>query len=411
MSVEFFIAKRIHFDTKGNKQVSRPAIRIAVMGIALGLAVMIMAVAIVIGFKNEIRDKVVGFGSHIQISNFDSNFSYETQPIVVTDSLLRIVSSTPGVRHAERYSTKPGIIKTDTDFLGIVIKGIDKEYDFSFFRKNMIEGDIIAFSDTTLSNNILISKSIANKLHLKTGDSFLTYFVQENVRVRKFTVAGIYQTNFSEYDDLFVLADLRHVQKLNNWSDDQVSGIEVLVDDYDRVDQIAENLYFNIHESGEGNYFVRTIKDLNPQIFNWLGLLDMNVWIILCLMLAVAGFTMISGLLILILERTNMIGILKALGASDLSIRKIFLYVSSFLVLRGMLIGNILALVICFVQYFFGIFKLDPEIYYIDTVPINLNIGYIILINIGTLTASMLMLIFPSYLIAKIDPARSIRFE
>ncbi len=411
MGVEFFIAKRIHFDKKGNKQISRPAVRIAVAGIALGLAVMILAVSIVIGFKREVRAKVVGFGSHIQVSNFDDNFSYETQPITVSDSLLKAISSNPDILHAERYSTKPGIIKTNTDFLGIVIKGVDKDYDFSFFQKNMLEGNVLSFNDTVASNNVLISKSIADKLHLKLGDSFLTYFVQENVRVRKFVISGIYQTNFSEYDDLFVLADNRHIQSLNNWTDNQVSGIEVLVKDFDNVDQIAEDLYFELQTEAVGVYYVRTIRDLNPQIFNWLGLLDMNVWIILCLMLAVSGFTMISGLLILILERANMIGILKALGATDYSIRKIFLYVSSFLVIRGMIIGNIIALLLCFIQSYFHLFKLDPQVYYIDTIPIHLNIWYIILINIGTLLASMLMLVLPSYLIAKINPAKSIRFE
>ncbi|MCL1943042.1 MAG: ABC transporter permease [Candidatus Azobacteroides sp.] len=408
--VEFFIAKRIHFDKKGTKQVSRSAVRIAIAGIALGLAVMILTVAILFGYKREIRAKVVGFGSHIQISNFDNNFSYETLPIVVSDSLLNAVASTPGVYHAECFSTKPGIIKTDTDFLGIVVKGVDKNYDFTFFKKNMIEGDVLAFGDS-LTNQVLISGSIADKLHLKTGDSFLTYFVQKDVRMRKFTVSGIYRTNYSEYDNMFVLTDIRHIRKLNNWSDDQVGGIEVLVNNFDRVDEIAENLYFEMQAGAAGTYFVRTIKDLNPQVFNWLGLLDMNVWIIICLMLAVTGFTGISGLLILILERTNMIGILKALGATHYSIRKVFLFVSSFLVTRGMIIGNVVALLICFIQQYFHIFKLNPEIYYIDTVPVSLNIFYIVLLNIGTLLASMLLLILPSFIIAKINPARSIRFE
>ena len=409
--VEFFIAKRIHFDKRGNKQVSRPAIRIAIAGIALGLAVMILAVSIVIGFKTEIRTKVIGFGSHIQISNFDDNFSYETQPITVSDTMMNIISSTPEIAHAERFSTKPGIIKTDSDFLGIVVKGVDKDYDFTFFKKNMKEGDILMFNDSAEINNVLISNNIANKLHLKTGDSFLTYFIRDNVRVRKFTVSGIYQTNFSEYDDLFIIADIKHIQRLNNWSENQVGGIEILVNDYENVDEIAENLYFELNTNEQGTFFVQTIKDLNPQIFNWLGLLDMNVWIILCLMFAVAGFTMISGLLILILERTNMIGILKAMGANDFSIRKIFLYVSSFLILRGMIIGNIIALIFCFIQYYFHVFKLDPESYYVDTVPIYLNPTYIILLNIGTFIVSMLMLILPSYLTAKINPAQTIRYE
>ncbi|MCD7971381.1 MAG: ABC transporter permease [Candidatus Azobacteroides sp.] len=410
MNVEFFIAKRIHSDKKGGKQISRPGIRIAVAGIALGLAVMILAVAIVIGFKQEIRGKVIGFGSHIRISSFESNYSYETQPIVVTDELINEIMKNPEVVRAERFATKPGIIKTDTDFLGVILKGIDKDYDLSFFEKNLIEGKMLTIPDT-LTNDVLISENIANKLHLSLGDGFLTYFVQENVRMRKFNIVGIYQTNFTEYDEIFLLADMRHIQRLNNWDSLQVSGIEILVKDYNRVDEIAEDIFYDLNDEQAGSFYVETIRDLNPQIFNWLDLLDMNVWIILGLMLAVSGFTMISGLLILILERTNMIGILKALGAKDFSIRKVFLYLSSFLVLRGMLYGNIIALVICFIQYYFHVFTLDLTIYYIDTVPIHLNVLYIILLNIMTLLISMLILILPSYLIARINPARSIRFE
>ena len=409
MNVEFFIAKRIHFDKKGAKQVSRPAIRIAMAGIALGLAVMILAVAIVIGFKSEIRGKVIGFGSHIRVTTFETNYSYEMSPIVA-DSLMPRLSKNPNVKKAERFSTKPGIIKTDTDFLGVVLKGIDKDYDQSFFEKNLIEGAILSIPDST-TNNILISKTIADKLHLKFGDSFLTYFVQENVRMRKFTITGVYETNFTEYDELFILADYRHIQRLNGWAENEVSGVEVLVYDYDRVEEIAEELFYAINEEQMGQYYVQTIKDLNPQIFSWLDLLDMNIWIILSLMLAVSGFTMISGLLILILERTNMIGILKALGANDFSIRKIFLYLSSFLVLRGMFFGNLIGLAICFIQYYFKPFKLDSSIYYIDTVPVDVSLLSIILLNVLTLTVSMLILILPSYMIAKINPAKSIRFE
>lgn len=409
MNVEFFIAKRIHFDKKGTKQVSRPGIRIAMAGIALGLAVMILAVAIVVGFKKEIRGKVIGFGSHIQISSFETNYSYERQPIVA-DSLLIILSNNPDIKKAERFSTKPGIIKTATDFLGVVLKGIGDDYDQSFFEKNMAEGEILSIPDST-TNNVLISKSIADKLHLKLGDSFLMYFVQDKVRLRKFTITGIYQTNLTEYDELFILADFRHIQRLNGWAENEVSGIEIQVNDYDNVDQIAEDIFFDINSDRMGQYYVQTIKNLNPQIFNWLDLLDMNVWIILALMLAVSGFTMISGLLILILERTNMIGILKALGAKDFSIQKIFLYLASFLVLRGMFFGNLIGLAICFVQYYFKPIKLDSSIYYINAVPIDISVLSIILLNVLTLAVSMLILILPSYMIARISPAKSIQFE
>lgn len=410
MNIEFFIARRIHFDKKKGKQVSRPGIKIAMAGIALGLAIMILAVAIVIGFKNEIRGKVIGFGSHIQISSLETNYSYETLPLEITDSLLQQIAEHPAVTKAERFATKPGIIKTDDDFLGVVLKGVDADYDFSFFEKHLLEGEMLHIPDS-ITNQVVISKIIADKLHFKTGDSFLIYFVQDNVRMRKFTISGIYQTNFTEYDEIIILTDLRHIQKLNDWGSNDVSGVEILVDNYDNVDDIADELFYKVHTNETGKYYFQTIKMLNPQIFNWLDLLDMNVWVILCLMLAVSGFTMISGLLILILEHTNMIGILKALGAKNGFIRRVFLYVASFLVIRGMIWGNIIALSICFIQYQFDVIKLDSSIYYIDTVPICLNILHILALNILTFCVSILILIVPSYLIARISPAKSIRFE
>ena len=413
MNLELFIAKRIHF-RQGRKNVSRPAVRIATIGIALGLAVMIIAVAVVIGFKREIRNKTIGFGGHIQITNFDNNNTFETNPIRVDKTLMTKISAIDGVKHVQRFSTKPGIIKTDTEFQGIVLKGIDSGFDWKFFKSNLVEGKIFQTSNTTATNEIVISKYLANLLGLKLGDSFFTYFIQNQVRARKFKIVGIYSTNFIEYDKLFILTDMRHVQALNGWDTDSFSGLEVLITDFNRIDEIGDAVYSataNKFTKDGKAYATQTIKQINPQIFSWLDLLDMNVWVILILMLSVAGFNMISGLLILILERTNMIGILKSIGATDWSVRKIFLYHSLFLIGKGMLWGNVIGLSLCAIQYFTGIIPLDPEAYYVATVPVSFNWLYIFLLNAGTLLASILFMIGPSYLITKISPANIIRYE
>ncbi len=414
MSLSLFIARRLYRDTDGGKQVSRPAVLIAMVGIAIGLAVMIITVAVVVGFKGEVRNKVTGFGSHIQISNFDAVRSFETHPIVVNDSMMAALSAYPDVKHVQRYSTKPGMIKTDDAFQGMVLKGVGPEFDASFFRSNLVEGEIPAFSDSVATNQVVISKALSDKLKLKLGDKIYTYYIQDNVRVRPLTIKGIYQTNFSEYDNLFLLTDLYTVNRLNNWKPEQVSGAELQVNDYDRLEsityEVAESTDNRADKYG-GVYFVQNIEQLNPQIFEWLGLLDLNVWVILILMVGVAGFTMISGLLIIIIERTNMIGILKALGANNFTIRKVFLWFSVFLIGKGMIWGNAIGLLFCVLQSHFHIFKLDPESYYVDSVPVSFNIGLFLLINIGTLLASVFMLLGPSYLITKINPASSMRYE
>lgn len=414
MSLSLFIAKRIYRDHDGGKRVSRPAVLIAIIGIAIGLAVMIVSVAVVIGFKSEVRGKVIGFGSHIQVTNLDAATSYETHPVEVGDSMMKALTTFPEIKHVERYSTKPGMIKTADAFQGMVLKGVGAEFDATFFKKHLIEGEFPTFSDSTSSNQVVISRSLASKLRLKLGDRIYTYYVQQEVRVRRLTIVGIYETNFSEYDNLFLITDLHMVNRLNGWEKDQVSGVELQVNDYDRLEQITNQLgevTDNRIDRYGSVYYVRNILQMNPQIFAWLDLLDMNVWVILFLMVGVAGFTMISGLLIIILERTNMIGILKALGAGNYTIRKTFLWFSVFLIGKGMIWGNAIGLAFCFVQSYFGLFKLDPQTYYIDTVPISFNVLLWLLINIGTLLVSVLMLIGPSFLITRINPATSMRYE
>ena len=415
MNWKLFVAHRIYRSNEGGREVSKPAVRIAMWGIAVGLAVMIVAVAVVIGFKHEVRDKVVGIGSDITVTNFDAQKSYETVPVSASDSLLDVLRSTEGVKHVQRYSTKPGMIMTDDNFLGMVLKGVSQEYDWTFLSKHLQEGEIPAFSDTASTNRTLISRTIANKLHLKTGDKLYTYYIDgEKVRARRLEVSGIYQTNFSVYDDLFLLTDLYTVNRLNSWKPDQVSGIEVEVEDYGLLQPIKEKIRGKVDMQKDrygSTYYVTTVEESNPQIFAWLDLLDMNVWVILILMTGVAGFTMISGLLIIILERTNMIGVLKALGADNLAIRKVFLSFSVFLIGRGMLWGNLIGLAFVGVQSFFRPFKLDPATYYVDSVPVEFNLWWWILLNVCTLIVSVLMLVGPSFLIAHIHPAKSIKFE
>ena len=415
MSWKLFVARRIYRSKEGEKEVSKPAILIATWGIAIGLAVMIVAVAVVVGFKHEVRDKVVGIGSDITITNFDDRKSYETVPVVAGDSLLDALRSMEGVKHVQRYSTKPGMIMTDDNFLGMVLKGVAQEYDWTFLKEHLQEGEIPAFTDSVSTNRTLVSRTIANKLNLKLGDKLYTYYISaENVRARRLEVAGIYQTNFSIYDDMFLLTDLYTVNRLNAWKEDQVSGVELEVADADRMEETKEAIRAEVDmlkDRYEGTYYTQSVEENNPQIFAWLDLLDMNVWVILILMTGVAGFTMISGLLIIILEHTNMIGVLKALGAENLAIRKVFLSFSVFLIGRGMLWGNLIGLAFVVLQSQFRIFKLDPSTYYVNSVPVEFNLWWWVLLNVCSLLASVLMLVGPSYLIAHIHPAKSIRFE
>lgn len=416
MNFELFIARRIHFSKErgDSRRVTPPAVRIAVAGIALGVAMMILSVAIVVGFKQEVRNKMVGFGSHIRVSNFDSNSSYETVPIFVGDSLKSLLSALSGIRHVETFATKPGILKTEMDFQGVVLKGVDVEYDWTFFRKHLKEGELFSIDTGKVTNDVLISQQLADMLRLRCGDSFHAYFVQDEVRARKFRICGIYDTGFTDYDKLFVLTDIKHIRRLNGWEADAVSGLELQVDDYDDLDEVAaavDDRLLNRRDRKGNIFYVRSIKELNPMIFSWLDVLDLNVAVILVLMMAVSGFTMISGLLIIILERTNMIGILKALGQQDRSLRRVFLYISAFLIGKGMLWGNIIGLALCWIQSFFRPLSLDPSVYYLDAVPIHLTPGSWLLINLGASVVSLLMMLAPSYLITKISPAKTIRFE
>ncbi|MFZ4581098.1 MAG: ABC transporter permease [Paludibacter sp.] len=412
MNTAYFIAKRIHFQ-QGAKNISRPAVRIAIIAIALGMAVMLVSVAVVIGFKQEVRSKVVGFGGHVRISNYDNNNTYETNPINTDAQLVNEIKNIKSVISVQAYITKPGIIKTENEFQGVVLKGIDSNFKWDFFKSNMLEGSVLNIADS-LQNKIIISKYLADLLKLKLNDSFYAYFIKDQIKARKFVISGIYSTNFVEYDKLFILTDLRHLQRLNGWQNNQISGYEVLLSDFETMIPVSDEIYdvtVKLTQNEGQKYYVQSIKDLSPQIFGWLDLLDMNVWVILGLMLSVAGFNMISGLLILILERTNMIGVLKSVGASNWTVRKVFLYYAVFLIGKGMLWGNVIGIGLCALQYFTHFIPLDPEAYYVSSVPVVFNWGYVLLLNLGTFVASVLMMIGPSYLISNISPAKIIRYE
>ncbi len=414
MNFPLFIARRIYSKNDGQRMVSKPAIRIATAGVAIGLAVMIVSVSVVFGFKHTIRDKVVGFGSHIQVGEFMTLQNADQRPVAMTDSMMTALRSTDGVRHVQRFAMRQGILKTDEDFLGVLFKGVGPEFDSTFIHQNIVEGSIPAFSDSSSTNKLLISKSMADKLRLKSGDRIFAYFIDNGVRARRFDISGIYQTNLSQYDDAICYIDLYTAVKLNGWEPDQVSGAEVSVENFLKIDEVEE-IFINkvnrqVDKYGE-TYSTKTIQELNPQLFSWLELLDLNVWIILALMVAVAAVTMISGLLIIILERTTMIGVLKALGARNKTIRHTFLWFAVFMIGRGLLIGNLLGIGLVLLQRYTGLIKLDPETYYVSTVPVEINIPLIILLNIATLLISLFILIAPSYLISHIQPAKSMRYE
>ncbi len=415
MNLPLFIAKHLYSATDSRQKVSRPAMRIATAGVAIGLAVMLISVSVVFGFKHTIRDKVIGFGSHITVANFMSLHGRELAPICMDDSMMRVIRSLDGVKHVQRYAIKQGILKTDSDFLGVAFKGIANDYDTTFIHDNMVEGVIPAFSDTVSTNKILVSKIMADRLRLNAGDKVFAYFIDNgNVRVRRFTVSGIYRTDLTQFDDILCFTDLYTAVRLNGWEPDQAGGAELTVKDFNAIDVVEDEVVKKVNRTvdkyGE-TYSSETIQDANPQIFTWLGLLDLNVWIILVLMLCVAGFTMISGLLIIILERTSMIGVLKALGARNGVVRKTFLWFAVFIIGRGMLIGNIVGLGLMALQRFTGFIKLDAATYYVDTVPVEFSILAIILLNVVTLLVSVLVLIGPSYLASMIHPAKSMRYE
>lgn len=415
MNYPLFIARKIYNGDDKTRKVSKPAIRIATIGVAIGLAVMIISVSVVLGFKHSIRDKVIGFGSDITVADFLTLQGSEQYPIQINDSLIRVLKSTPDIKHVQRYAYTQGILKTNDDFLGVLLKGVGPEFDSTFIHSNMIEGTLPKFSDSESHQKIVISKTIADKLNLKVGQRLFAYFInKQGVRTRKFTITGIYATNMKQFDSQICFTDLYTINKLNGWEPDQYSGAELQVNDFSQLNLITMRILNKVKNTvdhyGE-TYSAENITEMNPQIFSWLDLMDMNVWIILALMTAVAGVTMISGLLIIILEHTQMIGILKALGSRNRQIRHIFLWFSTFIIGRGLLFGNIIGLGCILLQKWLGLITLDPQTYYVSVVPVEINIPLIIALNLATLLICIIVLIAPSYLISHIHPAKSMHYE
>ena len=415
MNLPLFIAHRIYSSDGQRREVSRPAIRIATLGVAIGLAVMIITVSVVLGFKHTIRDKVVGFGSHIRIENILTEQTASPTPICISDTLKRNIKAIPGVRHIAPYAMTQGILKTDSDFLGVIFKGVGKDYDLSFLKQHLVSGKMPEFNDEESSYQLLISQQTADKLVLKAGDRVFSYFIgNDDVRVRKFTVAGIYQTNMNQFDQLLCFTDYQVPIRLNGWEKDQCSGAELMVNDFERLEETARQVQHlitrNVDRYSE-TFTSQTIYESYPQIFTWLDLLDINVWIILALMVCVAGFTMISGLLIIILERTQMIGLLKALGARNSTVRHTFLWFAAFIISQGLLLGDLIGIGIVVLQQQTGFVKLDPASYYVDTAPMELNIPIVVALNVATLLISIFVLIAPSFLVSHIHPAKAMHFE
>jgi lipoprotein-releasing system permease protein len=406
MNTEQFIARRLIKGGPGS--FSAPVIRIAIISVALGLAVMIVSVAIVTGFQKQVREKIVGFGSHIQIAKFDSNNSFEFEPISKNQSFYSTLGKTEGIKHIQVFATKAGIVKTAEQIQGVVFKGVGDDFDWSFFNNKLVAGKLFSTQDTAASNSVLISQNLADLLKIKVGDPLRMYFIIDNMaRARRFNVSGIYNTGLSEFDLKFIFGDIRQIQKLNGWGADSVSGFDVYINDFNQLDKMGKIVYNTVGY----DLNTKTIRDLYPQLFDWLDLQDMNVIIILILMVLVSGMAMISTLLILILERTSMIGVLKAMGARNLSIRRIFLYNAAYIIGKGLFYGNMAGISICLVQKYFGIITLPQESYFMSVVPINLDIIHILLLNAGTLVACTIMLLLPSFIVARISPVKAIRFD
>jgi lipoprotein-releasing system permease protein len=405
LNLELFIAGRLVRRSKGN--FSRPVVNLAVASIGIGLAVMIASVAIVTGFQTQISDKVTGFGGHIQVTRYDENMSYEPSPVSIHQKFYPEFKQVGAVRHIQVFASKAGIIKTDSEIDGVVFKGVGPDFDWSFFSGNITDGSRPDFKSAGPSPEVIVSRKTAGRLLLKTGDDLRMYFLgtgTNQLRGRKFRISGIYESGLDEFDRLYVLGDIRHIQRLNGWDTTMVAGFELYVDDLGRLQQTAEDVYQAV--GYELN--ARTITELYPQLFDWLRLQDMNVIIILILMIAVSAITMTSTLLILILERTNMIGVFKSMGMRNRNVRELFIYIAAFILSRGLIIGNLIGIGTCLLQQYTGLIRLPQESYYVSVVPVNLDVAAIVMLNIGTALLCLLMLIVPTFIITRISPLKAI---
>ena len=411
MNLEYFIAKRLITAKDYKSSISAPIIKIAISAIAIGIVMMIVSVATGIGLQQKIREKISAFNGHISISNYDSNQSEVTLvPISKKQNFYPKFNTVEGINHIQAIASKAGIIRTENAFEGVVFKGVGGDYKWDNIKEYLVEGKLPDFSKK-LNEDVVLSEFLANRLKLKVGDSFNTFFMKEGQNklpnIRRFKIVGIFNSGFQEFDATYVLGDIRHMQRINKWKADQVGAFEVFVDDFENIKSVGEEVY---QQTGS-TLDTKTIIEKYSYIFEWLQLFDFNIIVILIVMILVATINMVVALLVLILERTQMIGILKALGANNWSIRKIFLYNASYLILRGLFWGNLIGIAILLIQKYFGIVKLNPENYYVDQAPVYLNWGYILLLNGLTISVCFLVLLIPSYIITKISPVKAIRFD
>lgn len=412
--MEKFLARRLYGRDEGVKGGSRPAIIIATAGIAVGLTVMILTLAITRGFKSQIRDKVMGFSQHITVTNSRVGLGVVEDPVTCNADAMNSLMAQDLVVHVQPYINKPCIIRTDEAFYGFMLKGINSDYDRSFLNSYMVRGGFPVPQDSLGSNWIILSRNIADMLGLDVGSKADVYFMQSQVRIRRLTVTGIYETGFLEYDRMFGISDLSLLQRLNEWTADEYSGLEIGLNDVRRIDDgygQVRDVINRLEENTNEVFLVQTMYDTHSGLFAWLDVLDLNVWIILALMLGIAGFTMISGLLIIIFERTATIGTLKSMGASNKTVRAIFMRLASYIIIKGMVIGDILGILICLIQQWFRIIPLDPANYYLDSVPMQVGAGWLVVLNITMFLLSMLMMLIPSAVISRIVPSKSMRFE
>lgn len=411
MNFELFIANRLTKSQEYKNSVSSPIIKIAIIAIALGMMMMLISIATGVGLQKKIREKVAGFNGHVTISNFDNNQSKTTQkPISIHQNFYPKFKNVSGVKHVQVFATRAGIIRTENSFEGIILKGVDENYDWSFFKEYIVEGNIPIFNDQ-ISKEVLLSKIVADRMQFNIGDKFDTFFMREDSNQipsrRIYKVVGIYDTGFEEFDKNMMIGDINQVRKLNKWKENEVGGFEVFVDDFNQIDEKSKEIYRDINNTLNS----QSLFEQFPQIFEWLQVFDGNIAIIVILMIAVAGINMITALLVLILERTQVIGVLKTLGTKSWSIRKIFLYNASYIIGRGLLIGNVFGLLFIYLQHEFEFIKLDPQNYYVHVAPVYINISQVIVLNLSTLVLCIVMMLIPSFIITKISPAKSVKFS
>lgn len=411
MNLEYFIAKRLITAKDYKSSISAPIINIAISAIAIGMIMMIVSIATGIGLQNKIREKIAAFNGHIIISNYDNNQSETTLlPISKNQDFYPKFISVPGVSHIQAIASKAGIIRTETAFEGIIFKGVGDDYQWENLEEYLVSGRLPIFSEG-ITQEVVISQFLAYRLDLKVGDSFNTFFIKEDQNqlpnVRRFKIAGIFNSGFQQFDATYIIGDIRHIQRINKWSSNQIGAFEVFVKDFNTIKETGEEVY----KKTSSTLDTKTIIEKYSYIFEWLQLFDFNIIVILVVMILVATINMVVALLVLILERTQMIGILKALGANNWSVRKIFLYNAFYLIMRGLFWGNLIGISVLLVQQHFGIVKLNPESYYVNQAPVYLNFGYILALNLLTVVVCSLVLLIPSYIITKISPVKAIRFD